>query len=208
MTLTCDHCGRQFLTSGEPVPGRVFRVPCRCGANLVFELEPARRAPPALPPAARWTPPAPLPPAARARPRLQALACDGAAAPGSDSPWAAAAVPAWLAPGWLGAWAAALPEPDQVADAPAKPSVRPDTGGLAGLEPDPDEGLEHSILAWISAETARDRAFATGFATGTGASVLVVAAAVWLCTVAARAPSVATDASLAALQVARAAPAP
>lgn len=185
MTLTCDRCSRQFVIPDQPVPGRVYRVPCRCGANVVFEAGSTGRARSAQPAAGRWTPP-PLPPATRAGPQLRAPAL-GAAAAGGVAAQMTGAV-GRMTPGALAAWTAALPGPDAAGDAPAEPTSQRDIDALPGLDPDPEEGIEHSVLGWISAETARDRAFAVGFASGSGASVLAVVAAAWLGIAAARVP--------------------
>ena len=185
MTLTCDRCCRQFVIPDQPVPGRVYRVPCRCGANVVFEAGSTGRARSAQPAAGRWTPP-PLPPATRAGPQLRAPAL-GAAAAGGVAAQMTGAV-GRMTPGALAAWTAALPGPDAAGDAPAEPTSQRDIDALPGLDPDPEEGIEHSVLGWISAETARDRAFAVGFASGSGASMLAVVAAAWLGISAARVP--------------------
>ncbi|HEU4384481.1 MAG TPA: hypothetical protein VFR85_13425 [Anaeromyxobacteraceae bacterium] len=204
MTLSCDRCGRHLSTAEAPVPGRVYRVPCRCGTNLAFEIDSTGQVPARLAP--RFTPP-PLPPDARAGPHMGALAFGGAApAEGSDRAPAGATVLGPMAPAALAAWVAALPEPDVAARAPVEPSAPPEVGGLAGIHLDPDEGLEHSVLAWISAETARERAFATGFASGSGAAVVVLVAAAWLGTAAAHPPFATGNQSLMALPAAQVAP--
>ena len=70
MNFSCDRCLARFSTSGEPVPGRTYRVPCACGNTMVveigdlgtgarllasaeFELAPAAPDDPFLPPRAR-----------------------------------------------------------------------------------------------------------------------------------------------------------
>lgn len=79
MKFSCDRCHKRFSTADEPVDGRVYRIPCKCGNTIVLHRDAAaapdetpiaavslprpgtpRRAPPPLP-AAPAPPDAPEP---------------------------------------------------------------------------------------------------------------------------------------------------
>lgn len=69
MKFSCDSCHKRFSTTDEPVAGRLYRIPCRCGNTIVLQLDAAAvLAPPspmrtAVPfPALRRSAPPPLPP--------------------------------------------------------------------------------------------------------------------------------------------------
>ena len=47
MKFSCDRCHRRFSTQDDPVPGRVYRIGCKCGHLIV--LGPRELAPPPLP---------------------------------------------------------------------------------------------------------------------------------------------------------------
>lgn len=89
MKFACDRCHKRFSTSDEPVAGRVYRIPCKCGNTIVVQLDaaalpaaPARWAPPAAPRPRRSAPP-PLPaPAAIAAPQAPAEPSAAAACAG------------------------------------------------------------------------------------------------------------------------------
>ncbi len=36
MRFQCERCGKRFSTTEEPVEGRVYRIPCRCGNTVVL----------------------------------------------------------------------------------------------------------------------------------------------------------------------------
>ena len=48
MKFSCEHCHRRFSTREDPVPGRVYRIGCRCGHVIVLRPGEAA-APPPLP---------------------------------------------------------------------------------------------------------------------------------------------------------------
>jgi hypothetical protein len=48
MRFSCEHCHRRFSTREDPVPGRVYRIGCRCGHVIVLRPGEAA-APPPLP---------------------------------------------------------------------------------------------------------------------------------------------------------------
>jgi hypothetical protein len=57
MKFTCERCHKPYSTADDPVPGRLYRIPCRCGNTIVLQVDPhpaveprrARTAPPPLP---------------------------------------------------------------------------------------------------------------------------------------------------------------
>ncbi|HEX9049168.1 MAG TPA: hypothetical protein VF841_01420, partial [Anaeromyxobacter sp.] len=171
MKFTCDRCQKRFTTTDEPVPGRVYRVPCRCGNTIVVQrpaAEPSapapaelsrRGAPPPLPaPAPDVTAKLPRPPAAAA-----ALGSPGVAI--ADDPFARAE-----------------PRPDLgVLLACASEEVTPTI--LARR--DPDAPLERSsayrpeptVDPFVNAlRRTRTRALALGGATGAAVGALCAAA--------------------------------
>jgi hypothetical protein len=63
MEFACDRCRKRYSTPYQPVTGRVYRIPCKCGNTIVLRFDLQRQAkPPPLPAraASRTTPP-PLP---------------------------------------------------------------------------------------------------------------------------------------------------
>ncbi len=51
MRFSCDRCGKRYATADEPVPGRVYKLPCRrCGHAIVVRVPSAVVAPLAAPP--------------------------------------------------------------------------------------------------------------------------------------------------------------
>ena len=89
MKFSCDRCHKKFSTSDEPVPGRVYRIPCKCGNTIVLQLDAAveqvelpRSSAPVREPPRRAAPPpipAPAPPAAPEPARVPTVAADWAA---------------------------------------------------------------------------------------------------------------------------------
>jgi len=154
MKFVCDRCGKRYASTDEPVPGRLYRIPCKCGhvilvrgdaAGGVMPAGPATapaeaRSPPAAP-APRPAPAAPAPfasPGVRPSPSGRPRPAAGGEVPQFDGdPFAAAvAPPAHPAAtsaadlGGPGAWPdvrAKAPEPRDPAirlEEPTPPSLR------------------------------------------------------------------------------------
>ena len=53
MEFVCNRCQKRFSTSYQPVIGREYRIPCKCGNTIVLRFDqPQRMGPPPLPPRA------------------------------------------------------------------------------------------------------------------------------------------------------------
>ncbi|HET7824012.1 MAG TPA: hypothetical protein VFK90_01710, partial [Anaeromyxobacter sp.] len=95
MKFTCDRCGKRFSSVDEPMPGRVYRIRCRCGnaiqissPQLMPEAAPRRKGgAPAREPGADGATPA-IPPL-HAGPRSATPAGDAGAPVRSAAPAAA-----------------------------------------------------------------------------------------------------------------------
>jgi hypothetical protein len=62
MKFTCERCHKPYSTADDPVPGRLYRIPCRCGNTIVLQVDP----PPVVAPRRARTAPPPLPTPLRA----------------------------------------------------------------------------------------------------------------------------------------------
>jgi hypothetical protein len=50
MKFTCGECGKRFSTTDDPAPGRVYRIPCKCGNTIIVQMDArAEAGPPPLP---------------------------------------------------------------------------------------------------------------------------------------------------------------
>ena len=185
MEFACDRCKKRYSTSYQPVTGRVYRIPCKCGNNIVLRFDLPRNAEPPPPPprpASRRTPP-PLPDRylsmangrARAEPTMKAMTVGGCA-PDPDVTAPLRTAPLRTAP---------------LQTAPVQTAPSNDGGGRARLDPtaSPELSGEYpyepstSIPFGVAFALSRRRAFLAGCGAGaSGAMVLVgaVALVAWL----------------------------
>jgi hypothetical protein len=170
MKFVCDRCGKRYASTDEPVPGRLYRIPCKCGHVILVRGDASGGVMPAGPATApaevRPSPAAPRPPSAAPSPGVPTAPSGRPQPPGAGEvpqfdgdPFAAAvAPPAHPAAtsasdlGAPGAFADARSKPPAPRDPairleePTPPSLRqpyPEPRAFAG----PGSGLELEPLA-------------------------------------------------------------
>jgi hypothetical protein len=170
MEFACDRCQKRFSTSYQPVTGRVYRIPCKCGNNIVLRFDSPRSVkPPPLPPraASRVTPP-PLPErylrmargGARADPTVKAMTV------GERAPAPVATLP-------LRTPVPASPAPRTnvgAAHARLDPTASPEVSGEYPYEP------SSSVPFGVAFAQSRRRAFFAGCGAGASGAILLVGA--------------------------------
>jgi hypothetical protein len=173
MEFACDRCHKRFSTSYQPVTGRVYRIPCKCGNDIVLRFDLPRQAgPPPVPPGAapRMTPP-PLPERylCMANGRTRVESTPKTMTVGERAPAPVASAPVATAPPQQTA-----PRNDSFARARLDPTASPEVSGEYPCEPSVPFGLAFA--------QSRRRAFLAGCGAGaSGALVLagVITLAAW-----------------------------
>jgi len=164
MEFACDRCQKRFSTSYQPVTGRVYRIPCKCGNTIVLRFDLPRHAePPPFPrgAASRMTPP-PLPDRylcmenvrARATSTMNTMTVgDCATAPVQTSP-------VQTSP----------PRDDGAARARLDPTASPEVSGEYPYEP------SSSVPFGLAFAQSRRRAFLAGCGAGASGAIALLGA--------------------------------
>jgi hypothetical protein len=169
MEFECDRCQKRFSTSYQPVTGRMYRIPCKCGNTIVLRYDlPGHAKPPAFPPGAapRRTPP-PLPDRylcmanvrARAESAMQTMTA-GECAPAPDATSPVQTSPAQQT----------SPTNDRAARAQLDPTASPEVSGEYSYEP------STSVPFGLAFALSRRRAFLAGCGAGAGIAIVLLAA--------------------------------
>ena len=180
MNFSCSHCHRTFQTTDEAVPGRVYRVPCKCGNTIEVEIaEPTVDV--ALPEARRRLLHTPLPGIPRAG-RAAAAAPAGGTGRGAAGSHEAAASVSGPGPASGGTDSRRMPD-DPFARAltdgrgDVTPTVLPGALALRDPDADPDESTAFGLTGAASVDDllrrVRVRAFLAGSCAGAIGTVLV-----------------------------------
>jgi hypothetical protein len=166
MEFACDRCQKRFSTSYQPVTGRVYRIPCKCGNNIVLRFDLSRHAkPPPFPPARMTPPPLPDRYLCMANGRARAGSTMKTMTVGECAPAPDATSPAQTSPAQQ-----TSPRDDGAARARLDPTASPEVSGEYPYEP------STSVPFGVAFALSRRRAFLAGCGAGASGAIVLLGA--------------------------------